>query len=190
MLKRISLRTSVFVIILLLIYASDWIWPEHNGSYDLGNNIYMLEWDGGGKIIVNGTRIKGNTCYSGESLIPTYENQYDSLGHFAEYVVDAKADDSWIIVKTNNHINNQRNYYILDKRHNTNKISAQDIINLKSADDLSRFKFCRYLSHVCLFLAIQTCNTTSHEPASPYPVRSRGFDRNINEGYLSIRVPK
>lgn len=127
----LGITTSVFVIILLLIYASDWIWPEYNGSYDLGNNIYMLEWDGGGKIIVNGTRIKGNTCYSGESLIPTYENQYDSLGHFAEYVVDAKADDSWIIVKTNNHINNQRNYYILDKRHNTNKISAQDIINTK-----------------------------------------------------------
>ena len=127
----LGITTSVFVIILLLIYASDWIWPEYNGSYDLGNNIYMLEWDGGGKIIVNGTRIKGNICYSGESLIPTYENQYDSLGHFAEYVVDAKADDSWIIVKTNNHINNQRNYYILDKRHNTNKISAQDIINTK-----------------------------------------------------------
>lgn len=127
----LGITTSVFVIIMLLIYVSDWIWPEYNGSYDLGNNIYMLEWDGGGKIIVNGTRIKGNTCYGGESLIPTYENQYDSLGHFAEYVVDAKADDSWIIVKTNNHINNQRNYYILDKRHNTNKISAQDIINTK-----------------------------------------------------------
>ena len=91
---------------LLTVYicftATEWFWPELNGSYSLGNGIYMLEWDGGGKIIVNGTSIEGNTCYGGESLIPTYENGYDSLGHFAEYVVDAKADDSWIIVKTNN----------------------------------------------------------------------------------------
>lgn len=121
----------IYICFAVFVYAATWLWPDFYGSYSLGNNIYMLEWDGGGKIIVNGTRIKGNTCYGGESLIPTYENQYDSLGHFAEYVVDAKADDSWIIVKTNNHINNQRNYYILDKRHNTNKISAQDIINTK-----------------------------------------------------------
>ena len=106
---------SVFVIIMLFIYASDWIWPEFNGSYSLGNNIYMIEWDGGGKMIVNGTTIEGNTCYSGQPLIPTYENQYDSIGNFAEYVVDAKSDDNWIIAKTSNHINNQRKYYIINK---------------------------------------------------------------------------
>ena len=122
---------SVFVIIMLFIYASDWIWPEFNGSYSLGNNIYMIEWDGGGKMIVNGTTIEGNTCYSGQPLIPTYENQYDSIGNFAEYVVDAKSDDNWIIAKTSNHINNQRKYYILNKKYNPNKMTVEDIISTK-----------------------------------------------------------
>ncbi len=122
---------SVFVIIMLFIYASDWIWPEFNGSYSLGNNIYMIEWDGGGKMIVNGTTIEGNTCYSGQPLIPTYENQYDSIGNFAEYVVDAKSDDNWIIAKTSNHINNQRKYYILNKKYNPNEMTVEDIINTK-----------------------------------------------------------
>ncbi len=122
---------SVFVIIMLFIYASDWIWPEFNGSYSLGNNIYMIEWDGGGKMIVNGTTIEGNTCYSGQPLIPTYENQYDSIGNFAEYVVDAKSDDNWIIAKTSNHINNQRKYYILNKKYNPNEMTVEDIINTR-----------------------------------------------------------
>ncbi|MGM9828530.1 MAG: hypothetical protein ACI30C_00680 [Muribaculaceae bacterium] len=127
----LGITTSVFVIIMLLIYVSDWIWPEYNGSYDLGNNIYMLEWDGGGKIIVNGATIEGNTCYGGASLIPTYENQYDSIGNFAEYVVDAKSDDNWVIAKTNNHISHQRKYYILNKKYNPNKMTVEDIISTK-----------------------------------------------------------
>lgn len=137
----LGITTSVFVIILLSIYASDWIWPEYNGSYDLGNNIYMLEWNGGGKIIVNGTTIEGNTCYSGEPLIPTYENQYDSIGNFAEYVVDAKSDDNWVIAKTNNHISNQRKYYILNKKYNPNKMTVEDIINtqIECFRDSSKF---------------------------------------------------
>ena len=43
-------------------------------------------------MIVLGSNMYGKTCYGGSQLIPTYENQYDSLGHFAEYVIDAKAD--------------------------------------------------------------------------------------------------
>ena len=115
----------------LFLFATEWIWPEYNGSYSLGNNIYMIEWNGGGRVIVLGSNMYGKTCYGGSQLIPTYENQYDSLGHFDEYVIDAKADDSLIIIKTNNHINNKQNYYILDKRYNPNKLSAQDIINTK-----------------------------------------------------------
>ena len=63
----------------------------------------MLEGDKTTKTIVYGTSIKGKTCYSGEPLIPTYDNQYDSIGNFAEYVVDAKADDNWIIAKTDHY---------------------------------------------------------------------------------------
>ncbi len=122
---------AIYFCFAAFLYTATWLWPGFYGSYSLGNNIYMLEWDGGGKIIVNGTRIKGNTCYGGEPLIPTNENQYDSLGHFAEYVIEAKANNNWIIVRTNNHMNNQRKYYILDKRYNPNNTPVEDIVNTK-----------------------------------------------------------
>nr|MCR5711659.1 hypothetical protein [Prevotella sp.] len=51
--------------------------------------------------------------------------------HFAEYVIEAKANNNWIIVRTNNHMNNQRKYYILDKRYNPNNTPVEDIINTK-----------------------------------------------------------
>ena len=121
----------LYFLLALFLFASEWLWPEFNGSYDLGNNIYMLEYDGGGKIIVNASTISGRTCYGGETLIPTYENQYDSTGNFAEYVVEAKSDDKWIIVKTNNRRNDQRKYYILDKQYNYRIMSSSDIIGKK-----------------------------------------------------------
>ena len=88
----------------------------------------MLEGDKTTKTIVYGTSIKGKTCYSGEPLIPTYENQYDSLGNFAEYVVDAKADDNWIIAKTDNKLNHRRRYYIINKQHDIETLDAKEII--------------------------------------------------------------
>lgn len=111
-----------------LLYLSDWWFPEFNGSYSLGNNIYMLDWDGGGRIIVRGTSTKGNTCYGGERLIPTYENQYDTKGNIVEYVVDAMSDDNWVIVKTDKKNTLQRKYYIMDKRKISDKMSSEEII--------------------------------------------------------------
>ena len=88
----------------------------------------MVEWDGGGRMIVKGTNIKGNACYGGERLIPTYVNQYDSIGNVSEYVVDAKADDKWVIVKTDNRSTHQKKYYIINKKHGIEKLIAKDII--------------------------------------------------------------
>lgn len=103
------------ICLFVFLFLTEWFWPEFNGSYSLGNNIYMLEWDGGGRIIVQGINIVGNTCYGGEPLIPFYENRYDSIGNYTEYVVDAKSDNNWIIVKTEEKSKRQRKYYIIDK---------------------------------------------------------------------------
>ena len=121
----------IYIGFVAFVYAATWLWPDFYGSYSLGNNYYMLVEDKGRKTIVYGTSIEGNTCYSGEPVIPTYENQYDSLGNFAEYVFDAKSDDNWIIAKTNNFINNQRKYYILNKKNNSNVMSVEYIINTR-----------------------------------------------------------
>ena len=113
---------------ILLLYSTEWLWPEFNGSYNLGDGIYMIEWDGGGKRIVKGSNIKGNTCYGGELLIPSYETAYDSIGNFAEYVVDAKFDNNWIIAKTNNNLSQQVYYYIIDKNKEIEKLDANKIV--------------------------------------------------------------
>lgn len=127
----------IYICFAAFVYAATWLWPDFYGSYCLGNNIYMLEGDKTTKTIVYGTSIKGKTCYSGEPLIPTYDNQYDSIGNFAEYVVDAKADDNWIIAKTDNKSNHQKKYYIINKSNGIERLDAQKILknNITSYTD-------------------------------------------------------
>lgn len=138
----------VYICFVVILKTATWLWPDFYGSYCLGNNIYMLEGDKGRKTIVNGTTIEGNTCYSGDQLIPTYENQYDSIGNFAEYVVDAKADDNWIIARTDNMITNQRKYYILNKSYNPDKMTLEKIISTRIecfTDSNDFVRKCNYL---------------------------------------------
>lgn len=118
----------VFTCLLLFSYIATWWYPEFHGSHSLGNNIYMLDWDGGGKIIVRGTSLEGNTCYGGERLIPDYDNQYDSTGNFAEYVVDAICNEHWVIAKTDNKNTAQRKYYIINKRNISDDMPTEEII--------------------------------------------------------------
>lgn len=119
---------GMLLFVIAFLYISEWVWPEFNGSYNLGNGIYMMEWDGGGRIIVKGSYIRGRTCYGGSHLIPAYESLYDSTGNFAEYVIDAKVDEDWIIAKTGNYINGEHKYYIVDKSFDIEKTSEEVII--------------------------------------------------------------
>lgn len=131
---------AVIVAAYIFLEVSPWILPEMYGSYDLGNGIYMMEWDGGGRIIVKGSTIRGRTCYGGAQLIPTYENSYDS-GHFAEYVIDATSDADWIIARTGNHISGQRKYYIVRKKNLSEDMSALEILDklIESFSDSIQF---------------------------------------------------
>ena len=81
--------------------------------------------------IVWGTIGAWPQLYRGKNLIPTYENSVDSNGHFTEYVVDAKSDERWVIVKTDNYQSKQRKYYIINKDYDPNEMTAQDIIDTK-----------------------------------------------------------
>ena len=137
----------VFICYIFFSFFSTWWFPEFYGSYSLGNNIYMLDWDGGGRIIVRGTSIEGNTCYGGERLIPTYENQYDSIGNIVEYVVDVGADENWIIAKTENKVNLQRKYYIMDKRNITDKMAAEEIIKNRIRSFVDSIEFAEKCSN-------------------------------------------
>ena len=48
--------------------------------------------------------------------------------HFAEYVIDAKFDNNWIIAKTGNYIDGKKKYYIVDKSFDLEKTSEEDIV--------------------------------------------------------------
>ena len=131
----------------LFFFMSNWWYPEFNGSYNLGKNIYMIDWDGGGRILVRGTSIEGNTCYGGERLIPTYENQYDSIGNIVENVVDVGVDENWIIAKTENKVNLQRKYYIIDKSNITDEMAAEEIIKNRIISFVDSIEFAEKCSN-------------------------------------------
>lgn len=107
----------------------------------------MLDWDGGGRIIVRGASFDGNTCYGGELLIPTYENQYDSMGYEVEYVTDAVFDEHWIIARTNNKITLQRKYYIIDKRNITDEMATEEIIKNRIRSFVDSIEFAEKCSN-------------------------------------------
>ena len=95
---------------IIFFYSTDWLWPEFNGSHNLGNNIYMIEWDGG-PIVVQGSNIRGRTCYGGSPVVPSYESNINRR----EYVVYSKYNDSWILIKTVMHNPVEDKYYIINK---------------------------------------------------------------------------
>ncbi|GHT00876.1 hypothetical protein FACS189421_13350 [Bacteroidia bacterium] len=108
--------TTIFFLLIGLDFSSNWLFPEwSSGSYDLGNNLYMMEWDGGGRIIVHCSRKKGKACYGGTYVVPTHKAEYDSLGNWAELVDDAKFDKKWIIVKSKLIQEKKYCYYIINK---------------------------------------------------------------------------
>lgn len=128
--KTYTLILGIIISVIALFVLYLLFWPD-DSSYDLGNNIYMMEWDGGGRIIVLCSSKSGKTCTGGSYLIPTYENSVNSNGRFAEYVVTAKSDEKWVIVKTDNHLIQQRKYYIINKDYDPNEMTTQDIIDTK-----------------------------------------------------------
>ena len=79
----------------------------------------MMEWDSPGRIIVQGSYIRGNTCYGGSLIIPTYDEEYDSLGNWKEWVVEASSNERWVAAYTYNTDLKGYKYYVLDKLFDT-----------------------------------------------------------------------
>jgi len=119
-----KIKTGLFItlgiVAISFILFSEWLIPQWHGSHSLGKGLYMMEWDSPGRIIVLGTNIQGRACYGGSLLIPTYEDEYDSLGHFSEWVIDAVSNDKWLIAYTYNTYINDHKYYIIDKSFDEN----------------------------------------------------------------------
>lgn len=60
---------AFFLMFYCYLGVSEWTDSESWGSHALGNNLYVMDFDGG-KIVVIGTNIRGNTCYGGIQVKP------------------------------------------------------------------------------------------------------------------------
>lgn len=112
--KRKLIIIGVIAIVIVglpigLFIFSEWLFPSLWGSYNLGNGLYMMEWDNNSRLIVYNSHPRGKTCYSGIPIIPT------SLSENIR-VADAKSNNDWIIVEAyQNNDTLNRFYYLIDK---------------------------------------------------------------------------
>jgi hypothetical protein len=153
--KIIVIITSmIFVLLIGLFFSSEWLFPEWNGSYNLGNNLYMMEWDGGGKIIVYCSNKKGRTCYGGPNVVPTYEREYDSLGNFAELVENVKFNNEWIIVKSKLIKKKKYHYYIINKDFDINGFDWETV----NCDSIIQSHITEYIDSVTFIKELERRN--------------------------------
>lgn len=106
---------------IILFFSSEWLFPSWWGSYSLGGNLYMLDWDGGEKVIVYCNNPRGRTCYSGISVIPsnTDTNQIR--------VIAAKSSDEWVIVKAKSSNEDKKRYYLISKDINIDNLNCDKV---------------------------------------------------------------
>ena len=141
---KFLISTLAVLFILLLIGFCSVHSMIGDGSYALGKNLYLMDFDGG-KIIVQGTSVSDGICFGGVSVIPLYEEHYDSLGNVREYVINAIADERMIIAKTFL-VNEQKyKYYLINKafdEKNTSETQIRDSFTyvLNSMHELNTFR--------------------------------------------------
>lgn len=102
-------------VLVLFVVSCNEIWGDHS----LGNNLSLLEGDKTeDRIIVYCSGRSWGTCFTGIAVIPVYNRQYDSSGHYAEFVETAKSNRKWVIVKTYQIQEEKENYWIISKNFN------------------------------------------------------------------------
>ncbi|MBP9993413.1 MAG: hypothetical protein KBT67_00510 [bacterium] len=147
--RWITIGVIVFVILVLpvsLFLLSEWLFPSFWGSYNLGNDLYMMEWDGNCRIIVYNNHVKTRTCFSGAYVIPNLEVDPTIR------VITAKSNKHWVIVEAyKNYDKDDRCYFVIDKSFDLNGLDWQKdrcdsiiqshIILLNSVQDLEKKLF-------------------------------------------------
>lgn len=138
---------TIILLSLLLFFTSEWLFPSWWGSHSLGHNLYMLDWDGdgGNKIIVYCSNLRGRTCYSGLSVIPSNSNS----GQL--WVITAKSNERWVIVKAKQTQDNKNCYYLISKDFdidnlNCQKVNCDSMIQSHIVGPLDSIAFMRELS--------------------------------------------
>ena len=120
-------RLGKFIIILFLfIQSCDFC--SLMGTQKLGKNLYLLEGDCKEDRIIVFNDQKSGCIYGGTHILPTFERHYDNNGtSYAEYVDEVQFDDQWIIVKTDNILEEKKHYWIIDKKYESYQNNCESI---------------------------------------------------------------
>lgn len=114
-----SLHYFFFIVCLLFTSCQ-----ELSGKYELGNNLVLLDNDvKEEKIIV----FCNADCNGGVYVVPSYQNHYDTLGRYAEYVENVELDGRWVWVKSWRIQEQSHRYYIIDKSFNLDTVNCMYI---------------------------------------------------------------
>ena len=111
--KRILIYFILIIGILIsLFHASEWLWPELWGSRSLGNNLYLINWEKGAKIVVYCKNPRGNTCYSGSYVVPA-----GPVSATKEDVREAVTSEHYIIILSYLIEQDKYKYYVISKEY-------------------------------------------------------------------------
>jgi len=122
------MRKKAIIILVLLFFSlltgvfclSEWIFPQWNGSSELGNNLYLLDWEKNGKIIVYCGSKKGNTCYGGVPVIP--HNSPSEV-----WVKNAISNKKWVIVKAVQTQSKKELFYLINNGFNVEGLDWEQV---------------------------------------------------------------
>ena len=146
--KKILIRLSAIITALNSMAIcfglwSSWHYPELWGSYDLGDGIYMMDYDKG-NIIVYGTNIFGRTCNGGIYLIPSYEMMYNDVAQKREWMVNrAISDENWVLAELFNLINDKRLFAVLSKKIDSESNHNPDLSVLYFENESEFDEYCK-----------------------------------------------
>ncbi len=105
---------------------------EFSGTHGLGSNLAMLEGDRlEDRVIVYCTEKDSRCCTGGTYVIPTYESHYDIEGRYAEYVETVESNNEWVVARSIQIKDDQKNYWIINKGFELENFDC-DIINCDS----------------------------------------------------------
>lgn len=133
--KKRERRLLICTIALCFTFFGFFLYVKENqldvlGYESLGAGLYNTCWDGGNIIFRDSAQTRKNGL--GSELVPTYERSQDFSSQYArraEYVVGAKHNDKFVIVRTANHLKDEHLFYIIDKSFDPKSASDAEIIN-------------------------------------------------------------